>query len=348
MVVIDPVFENIPQVGSKVPVFEVWRVEKLKLVPVPQAEHGHFFSGDSYLIYWDREGRQNIFFWLGTETSQDEQGVAAIKAVELDELLGGSPVQHREVQGHESQDFLSAFPTGLIIRSGGVESGMRKVTHEHQTKLYKIAGGKYPMVIQVPLGWKQINSGDVFILDAGPIIFVWRGANSSFAEKREAVRLADVLKDKPGEKIVLVDDGDESDLENEELELFCQFLPLEERDQLAEKVEGGDENITASKKEIDLYQCTDKDGDMKIIHAKCGDLCKEDLGGDDSFIIDGHGALGIWVWIGKGATPAERREGMNTATQFIQEKGYPTETRITRVVQGGENQEFLSLFQSWK
>ena len=111
--------------------------------------------------------RQNIFFWLGTETSQDEQGVAAIKAVELDELLGGSPVQHREVQGHESQDFLSvcmfeivmiimgcfinrsAFPTGLIIRSGGVESGMRKVTHEHQTKLYKIAGGKYPMVIQV-------------------------------------------------------------------------------------------------------------------------------------------------------------------------------------------------------
>ena len=47
-----------------------------------------------------------------------------------------------------------------------------------------------------------MNSGDVFILDAGPIIFVWRGANSSFAEKREAARLADVLKDKPGEKVV--------------------------------------------------------------------------------------------------------------------------------------------------
>ena len=86
---------------------------------------------------------------------------------------------------------------------------------------------------------------------------------------------------------------------------------------------------------------------IQIHHLKCGNICKEDLGKDDSFILDGQGKLGIWVWIGKGATQAERREGMNTATKFIQEKDYPMETRITRVVQGGENQEFLSLFQSW-
>ena len=46
-----------------------------------------------------------------------------------------------------------------------------------------------------------MNCGDVFILDAGPTIFVWRGSKSSLAEKREAARLADVLKDKPGEKV---------------------------------------------------------------------------------------------------------------------------------------------------
>ena len=78
---------------------------------------------------------------------------------------------------------------------------MKKVNLQHETKLYKITGGKFPMVIQVPLGWKEMNSGDVFILDAGPIIFVWRGSKSSFAEKREAARLADMLKDKPGEKV---------------------------------------------------------------------------------------------------------------------------------------------------
>lgn len=73
------------------------------MVPVPRESYGKFFSGDSYIVLntYQQPGsssrRFDLHFWLGEKTSQDESGVAAYKSVELDDKLGGVPVQHREV-----------------------------------------------------------------------------------------------------------------------------------------------------------------------------------------------------------------------------------------------------------
>ena len=132
MAATDPAFRVVPR---RAPCFLVWRVEQLVLVSVPRDQHGRFYRGDSYVVLHCGERgappsarapsnvsgplETHIHFWLGSETSPDEAGVAAYKTVELDELLGGGPVQHREIEGSESARFRAYFPAGIRHLAGG-------------------------------------------------------------------------------------------------------------------------------------------------------------------------------------------------------------------------------------
>ncbi len=102
----------------------VWRIEDFEAVPYDETKYGKFHVGDSYIVLHTSQLGANgrltwdIHFWLGAEASQDESGTAAYKTVELDDALGGAPVQHREVQEHESSLFESYFKKGKF---GGTE-----------------------------------------------------------------------------------------------------------------------------------------------------------------------------------------------------------------------------------
>lgn len=58
----------------------------------------------------------SVDVYLAVCMYQDEAGVAAYKTVELDDYLGGAPVQHREVEGHESKGFLNYFKSKGGVR----------------------------------------------------------------------------------------------------------------------------------------------------------------------------------------------------------------------------------------
>ena len=65
---------------------------------------------------------QDIYFWIGKGSTQDEYGTAAYKTVELDDYLGGAPVQHREVMMYESAEFKALFKGTIAYLTGGSES----------------------------------------------------------------------------------------------------------------------------------------------------------------------------------------------------------------------------------
>uniref|UniRef100_A0AAQ5XAM3 Gelsolin-like domain-containing protein n=1 Tax=Amphiprion ocellaris TaxID=80972 RepID=A0AAQ5XAM3_AMPOC len=102
------------EAAGKEPGLQVWRIENLDLKPVPKALHGSFYTGDAYLLLLTTAApSHNIHMWLGDECSQDESGAAAIFATQLDDFLGGGPVQFREVQNCESTTFLGYFKSGI-------------------------------------------------------------------------------------------------------------------------------------------------------------------------------------------------------------------------------------------
>jgi len=101
---------------------EIWRIVKFKVEAWEKNQYGEFYSGDSYIIlntYKDKEEiKYDVHFWIGKYSTQDEYGTAAYKTVELDTFLEDKPVQHREVQGHESALFKKYFDTITHLKGG--------------------------------------------------------------------------------------------------------------------------------------------------------------------------------------------------------------------------------------
>lgn len=180
----------------------IWRIEQFELKP--WRDFGSFYTGDSYLILnsYHKERSMNIlrdiFFWIGSESTQDEYGTAAIKAVELDDFFEGLPVQYRETQFHESTRFLKLFDEygGVRYMEGGVDSGFRKVQEDKDSILFHIKGRRNPVLQQVKLSGESLNQGDVFVLQTPQKIFLWIGKKANVMEKQKGNSVVSLLRSK--------------------------------------------------------------------------------------------------------------------------------------------------------
>jgi len=325
---------------------QIWRIEKFQVVSWPKDQYGQFYSGDSYIVLntYKKQGgdalQWDVHFWLGTYTTQDEAGTAAYKTVELDDLLGGAPVQHREVQGHESDLFLSYFNNEIKLLEGGVESGFRHVEPEkYQPRLLHLKGKKKVRVTQVPLERASLNEGDVFILDSGVKIFQWNGKSAGATEKGKGAQVSRALSDdRQGKaKVHVLDQGHESGNEAED---FWKLL-------------GGkgavgpatpDDEESGSKFEKRMFRLSDASGKLEFKEVATGANVKRNLlDSNDVFVID-TGAH-VVAWIGKGASVQEKKKSIQYAQEYLTKYNRPAYLPISRVIEGGENAFFEHSFQ---
>lgn len=371
----EPAWQGLNSAG---PGLHVWRIEDFEVVPWPRNQYGQFHEGDSYIVLHTQQVGQtegaeklihDIFFWLGSHTTQDEAGTAAYKTVELDEFLKGTATQHRELQRSPSDEFAALFPRLRILR-GGVKSGFRHVEEEEEDKeetvmLLRIfrysspsAGPRKPsadtttVVHEVAPDWRSLDDGDVFVLERRDKIWVWQGRECSPMEKAKA---AQVVHDMTLAKHV-------------DVEVVAQ---TESRSRTIVGLLGGDNDtagpfraprpvISASVPADEegggrprrLFRLSDASGQLRFDVVKEGSgMGRSDLQSDDVFLLDN--ASHIWVWQGAGASRAERAAWIKVAESYLRnilDQGGSQATAhlspISKVVEGLESPAFMRALES--
>uniref|UniRef100_A0A8C4ES29 Gelsolin n=1 Tax=Dicentrarchus labrax TaxID=13489 RepID=A0A8C4ES29_DICLA len=345
MAVQHPEFER----AGQTPGLQVWRVENFDLVPVPEKLYGGFYTGDAYLILntiKQRSGnlQYDLHFWLGDLCTQDESGSAAIFTVQMDDFLGGKPIQYREVQGYESKTFLGYFKSGIKYMKGGVASGFKHVVTNEVVvqRVLQVKGRRAVRATEVAVSWDSFNQGDCFILDLGDI-YQWCGSQSNRFEKLKATQVAKGIRDNERSgraRVYVCDEG----MEREKM--------LEVLGPKPDLPVGASDDIkadAANRKRAKLYKVSNANGGMTIaLVAAENPFAQSALESGDCFILD-HGSDGkIFVWKGKDANMDERKAAMKAADEFIKKMGYPKHTQVQILPEMGETPLFKQFFKNWR
>jgi len=317
--------------GSQVGV-QIWRIVKFKVTHWDKEQYGEFYNGDSYIVLntYKKKGEDellyDVHFWIGKYSTQDEYGTAAYKTVELDTFLDDKPVQHREVQGHESALFKNYFSTFTLLK-GGAETGFNRVLPEaYVTRLFHVQKVSRTKITCTQKATKKGNlkSSDVFLIDSGNKIYQWNGAECSHDEKFKAAQETARLKGNRGK---------------------CHVETLEEgstspdHPALMLLKDGESKKKEFPKGERKMFRISDADGslDMEDVDGFSKDL----LNTDDVFIINTGDH--VFCWVGKGASIDERKNGLSYASNYLNKTETPW-LPISVFAEGKESAEFNSAF----
>jgi len=318
---------------------EVFRVEMFDLVTVPEEQHGIFFSGDCYVIlYAYSDGNKDhyiIYYWLGDNCSQDEAGAAALRTVELDDRLGGLPVQVRVVQGKEPAHFLAMFGGKMTIFQGGRASsfdGDDAADVGIPSKYLLQVRGSSQLnckAIQEEFTASSLNTNDCFVLVTPEEVIVWYGKGSTGDEREMAKTIA--LSKSPDPEFMF---------EGQEKKNFWEALGGKQP-YFDEKVLKQDEEIYPPR----LFQLSNASGYITV--EEIAEFDQDDLIEEDVMILDATHT--IFAWFGVSSNRKEQQECVRIAKEYLE--SCPNErdgdTPIMLIKQGLEPPNFTGHFGSW-
>jgi len=225
----------------------------------------------------------------------------------------------------------------MLVQEGGIESGFHHVKPEaYEPRLLHFKGkANHIRVVQVPLSPDSLNAGDTFLLDAGLDLYEWHGHASAVAERNKCrdvrIGLVDRRNGKP--KVHTIDQGDKVD---GAVEAFWKLLGA--AGGVADIAAATPDNVVQPSERV-LLKVSDAKGALACNEVARGAAATRDkLTTEDAFILD----IGqqVFVWVGDGASKAERSKAIGFAQDYLGKAGRPHQTPIVRVMESSSNVEF--------
>ncbi|GAV89081.1 Gelsolin domain-containing protein/VHP domain-containing protein, partial [Cephalotus follicularis] len=325
---------------------EIWCIENHQLVPVTKSSHGKFYSGSAYIVLntillKDGPPQHDIHYWLGKDANEMDSALASEKALEIDAALGSCTVQYREVQGIETEMFLSYFRP-CIIPIEGVYSSQ---TGDSNVETYKVSlltckGDHAVYVKEVPFTRTSLNHNDVFVLDTASKIFLFSGCNSSIQERAKALEVVQYIKENKHNgncEVATVEDGKfvgDADV-GEFWSFFGGYAPIPNDSPYGVQKQSDSPSVK-------FFWITTQG---KLCQSGTDSLNKEMLDTSKCYMLDCD--TEIFVWMGRGTSLTERKTTISATEDFLRNHDRSSEAHLTFITEGLETAIFRSYFDSW-
>lgn len=155
--------------------------------------------------------------------------------------------------------------------------------------------------------------------------------------KRHAASLLESRKENNNGRVVVVEDGYEQTLPEDDKQLFSSVLDPSMRIVAPDR-----QHRINPPSSIKLYKCSEQSGKYKVAELKSGPILCSDLTSNSVYLVD-RGEAGVWAWVGRDVNAREKLEAVRNARGFVKKKNYSDGMPVARAIEGSIQK--MDLFQ---
>ncbi|EFA76836.1 hypothetical protein PPL_09588 [Heterostelium album PN500] len=215
--------EEAPHRSDGTGTYEMWYVDNMKILPIPEEEYGHFYSGNCYLIRYTYT-RWNalkyiIYIWQGADATRQDVGSSSLLSKDIRDifvLTDSNTTYMWEGSGASKVLKEQAAKLATLIVNSPSKSAATIQEGQEPEEFWKMLGGKAKyandQLLKHPKSVKlfaivntgtiirsdevfnfnqyELQANRVFILDNKVKMYVWSGSRATEKEKKRGMEIA--------------------------------------------------------------------------------------------------------------------------------------------------------------